>query len=105
MYVKAKDFSLSAISKPRFTTNDIHVNDYPQAEVIIQKFSRKLIVNKDGEIEYSDIMEEPRAKPIHEVIDEGDGYLCNAVFCGNCGAEIYSDKCDKCGTIADENTE
>ncbi len=50
-------------------------------------------------------MEEPRAKPIHEVIDEGNGYLCNAYFCGNCGAEIYSDKCDKCGTIADENAE
>lgn len=50
-------------------------------------------------------MEEQRAKPIHEVIDEGNGYLCNATFCGNCGAEIYSDKCDKCGTIADENAE
>lgn len=43
-------------SKPRFTTNDIHVDDYLKAEVIIQKFSRKLIVNKDGTIEYSEIV-------------------------------------------------
>lgn len=50
--MKTKGFSLSAISKPRFTTNDIHVDDYPQAEVIIQKFSRKLIVNKVGEVEW-----------------------------------------------------
>ena len=50
-------------------------------------------------------MEEKRAKPIREVIDEGNGYLCNAVFCGNCGSEIYGDKCEKCGTIADENTD
>ena len=53
---KKDSFSLSAISKPRFTANDIHVDDYPQTEVIIQKFSRKLIVNKDGYIEYSDIV-------------------------------------------------
>lgn len=53
--METKDFSLSAISKPRFTVNDIHVDEYQKVEVI-QKFSRKLIVNKNGIIEYSDIV-------------------------------------------------
>ena len=50
-------------------------------------------------------MEEKRAKPIHDVIDEGGGFLCNAVFCGNCLSEIFGDKCRKCGTITDENAD